>query len=201
MNKINGILVAIIIALCGLSLYQHNMNKSDGVLGVSTIDSIVAVSETTYTHIVDTIKYIETKKVEANVKYGKDVGYIASIKGDTSLLKKAFDSVYTVVKPDSFTTVGYSQIEGALVVNSKFNRDSTKLSLTETQLSLCNNGLTELKNINISLADSAKSLVKINYANGFKDGSGNTIKYSIYSGVGGLVLGIIGGVLISGLAH
>lgn len=201
MNKINGILVAIIIALCGLSLYQHNMDKSGGVVGVSTIDSIVAVSETTYTHIVDTIKYIETNKVEANVKYDKDVGYIASIKGDTSLLKKAFDSVYAISQPDSFTNVGYSQLDGTLIVNSKFIRDSTKLFLTESQLSICTTGVTELRNINVSLADTAKSLIKVNYTKGFKDGSGNTVKYSIYSGVGGLIIGIISGVLISGLSH
>jgi hypothetical protein len=201
MNKMNGILIAIIVALSGLLIYQNRSARLDGVIGISTIDRLVEVSETTYTHIVDTIKYIDTKKTEVNVKYNRDAEHIASIRGDTSLLKKTFDSVYVISEPDSSTDVRYSQIEGALVVNSKFIRDSTKLFLTENQLSTCTTGVTQLRNINVMLADSSKSLIKVNYSKGFSDGSGNTIKYSIYSGVGGVIFGIIFGVIISGLTH
>lgn len=188
----------LVIFLCISSFYfgvtydAKNTNKVD----TSSIDSVVYVIDTVYAGAKDSIKKIEDKKTQVDGVYVEKIKNLDSLKLDTSSLKKTFDSIFTKTEPDSFTTVGYSQIYGALVINSKYMRDSTKLLLTDTQLKICTIGLDSMYSLSHELSDTAKKVAIREYIKGYKQSTEDHTKIMLSSATATFALGILLGVFL-----
>ena len=187
----NNIIVVVLIILVSFASFFGGIKYSTTNKSVDTkkIDTIAARIDTIYSHTTDTIRVLKYKKELADANFSKESGHLYSIKKDTAAIKKQFDSVFVKTKVDSNTSVGYSQIFGALLVNDKYVRDSTKLLLTDTQLTVCEHGLDSIHTNAIRLADTAKKVAIEQYKKGYGEGKANTTKTLLTSVIISILLG------------
>ena len=180
----NNIIVVVLIILVSFASFFGGIKYSTTNKSVDTkkIDTIAARIDTIYSHTTDTIRVLKYKKELADANFSKESGHLYAI-------KKQFDSVFVKTKVDSNTSVGYSQIFGALLVNDKYVRDSTKLLLTDTQLTVCEHGLDSIHTNAIRLADTAKKVAIEQYKKGYGEGKANTTKTLLTSVIISILLG------------
>lgn len=155
-NTIIGFFLAIFLAF-GLGFSVNSCGKnSDGAF----IDTAKARIDTIYDTTYDTIIKDGKLKLRIDSFYYDETTYIFKNYKDTLKMKTLFDSLFVKVDSDSVvTTIHHSQMVKAIDVAYKFNRDSSKLSLTEHQLSACTTGLNKTKMACDSALDSAKKVI------------------------------------------
>ena len=185
------ILIAILLFL-SYFLYNKVETTDTKQQNIEKVDSLKHKTDTIYVEVHDTIWKIGKAKEKVEAEYSDKIEKLPST-NDTSSLKKLFNSTFTRDGDTTSTPVAYTQVKKTLVVNEKFNRDSTLLHLTNSQLSLCTLGLTKLKNTSDSSLDSAKKLIIKSYDDGYSKGSYNNKKNLLYGGLGIFVLGFLGG--------
>lgn len=186
----------VMLAMCVCSFFVGR-TYSPVIVNTSKIDSIEVKIDTVYKHTTDTIRILNYQKIKVDSISHSQISNITKLKSDTSAIKKVFDSTFVKSSIDSLANVGYSQIYGALVVNSKYMRDSAKLSITETQLSICGNALDSMYVLSGTLADTARSIAKQEYNRGYVDGNKIGFKTVISVATVATLLGLASGIYLT----
>lgn len=155
-NTIIGFFLAIFLAF-GLGFSVNSCGKnSDGAF----IDTAKARIDTIYDTTYDTIIKDGKLKLRIDSFYYEETTYITINYNDTLKMKALFDSMYVKNDTDTvITTIHHSQMVKTIDMGYKFNRDSSKLWLTEHQLSACTTGLNKTKMACDSALDSAKKVI------------------------------------------
>lgn len=162
------------IALAVL-LFLNNNNK--GSVDTTNIGDSKAKIDTVINNIKDTVEVKGKDKLRIDTLYIIDSTKLASLYKDTTALKIKFDSIYPRKPLDTTNTkVGYSQISQSILTKYELDRDSAKLSITESQLSTCTTGVNTLEGKIDTLVNLSKETAKESYNLGYKDGS----KYNIW---------------------